>query len=264
MTLKKILISFSIIAFVLVILPVSAGLIIAYGEWSGQSDRRYRCTGSTGQSPMSLNQSVVQIFSARSARWRGVVAAHSWLAFRKKGTNEYVRYEVIGWNQQDSRSYIRRTIGNSDNYWYGYRPEKIFQITGALAESAIPKLEAEIEKYQFAKIYRAWPGPNSNTFIAQISRNIPEVSVDLPPIAIGKDYFEGFKLLEAPSNRGIQIGYEGFIGMIVSLEEGVEINIGGAVYGIDFNPLAFKIISIGRIGMQQTPSAGSDSDTCET
>ena len=36
--------------------------------------------------------------------------------------------------------------------------------------------------------YRTWPGPNSNTFISFILRSVPELGVDLPPNAIGRDF----------------------------------------------------------------------------
>ena len=44
------------------------------------------------------------------------------------------------------------------------------------------------QRYPYADSYRVWPGPNSNTFTAFVLREVPELRVDLPPTAIGKDY----------------------------------------------------------------------------
>ena len=52
----------------------------------------------------------------------------------------------------------------------------------------IPRIEAAVQAYPFADRYRSYPGPNSNTFTAHVARSVPELGLDLPPTAIGKDY----------------------------------------------------------------------------
>ena len=37
--------------------------------------------------------------------------------------------------------------------------------------------------YPYGSEYRAWPGPNSNTFTSWIARAVPELQVDLPSTA---------------------------------------------------------------------------------
>jgi hypothetical protein len=39
-------------------------------------------------------------------------------------------------------------------------------------------------------IYKAFPGPNSNTFTAWIAEQVPELEVDLPFSAIGRGYVD--------------------------------------------------------------------------
>ena len=53
--------------------------------------------------------------------------------------------------------------------------EAILQIYGAKA-------------YPWEKTYKAFPGPNSNTFIGWIARKIPELQLDLPFSSIGSGY----------------------------------------------------------------------------
>ena len=72
------------------------------------------------------------------------------------------------------------------------------------------------------------------------------MAIDLPPTAIGKDYSDQF-LAESPSNSGFILGYKGILSLMLSSEEGVEFNLGGAVYGIDLSPLAIKLPAVGRI-----------------
>lgn len=237
------------ILIIFIFFPLCFGLVLSFGEWSGYSDRRYRLNGSTGQSIDNINSAVIEIYSARSARWRGVISVHTWLAVKRQHESTYSRYEVIGWNAKNGQSTIIKTNGAPDDYWYGYRPVKIFELVGPAAETAIDSIEFEVSHYPYAKKYRAWPGPNSNTFIAYIARMIPAVAVDLPPTAIGKDYMEGFQITVPPSNKGYQINIDGLFGMILSPEEGLEISIAGAVYGIDLNPPAIKLPAIGRLGL---------------
>jgi hypothetical protein len=43
----------------------------------------------------------------------------------------------------------------------------------------------------------------------------------------------------------------GALGVLVALEEGIEVNLFGAVFGVDLNPPAFKLPIVGRLGFAQ-------------
>ena len=43
----------------------------------------------------------------------------------------------------------------------------------------------------------------------------------------------------------------GALGVLVAIEEGIEINLLGAVFGLDLNPPAFKLPIVGRLGFPQ-------------
>jgi cytosine/uracil/thiamine/allantoin permease len=51
-------------------------------------------------------------------------------------------------------------------------------------------MRAAIADYRYRNHgdYNAWPGPNSNTFVATILAAVPEIGVTLPATAIGKDF----------------------------------------------------------------------------
>jgi hypothetical protein len=55
-------------------------------------------------------------------------------------------------------------------------------------DQLIKRIDKAAREYPYANEYTVWPGPNSNTFTAWIARAVPELGVDLPATAIGKDY----------------------------------------------------------------------------
>ena len=94
-----------------------------------------------------------------------------------------------------------------------------------------------------------WPGPNSNTFTAFVARAVPELRVDLPPTAIGKDYLpNGHIVAPSPSGTGFQFSVFGLFGVLVGVEEGFEVNLLGLTFGIDPADPALKLPIFGRLG----------------
>ena len=224
--------------------------MIAFDEATGNRDRRYQFTGSSGQapSPAEHNAAIVQVYAARAARWRGIFGVHTWIAYKKPGASEYIRTEVIGWGARNGQSVVYSRRGIPDRYWYGYEPELLADIRGADAEKAIVRIEEMALRYVYGRRYQVWPGPNSNTYTAHLLRDIEELEVDLPATAIGKDYIEGVGFMSAPSNSGFQFSAHGLLGLTLALDEGVEVNVLGASYGVDLYPPALKLPGIGRLG----------------
>lgn len=119
----------------------------------------------------------------------------------------------------------------------------------------IPKIQAAIERYPYASDagYVVWPGPNSNSFIADIARAVPEMRVSLPPVAVGKDFAPGwFSLMQTPSNTGWQISIAGYAGLAVGRVEGLELHLLGQTLGIDILRPALKVPAFGRIGFPRS------------
>jgi hypothetical protein len=115
----------------------------------------------------------------------------------------------------------------------------------------IPKIEAAVENYQPRAYgdYRAWPGPNSNTFVAAVMSTVPELRVALPPTAIGKDFpYNGEIAGLTPSRTGVWITLDGYLGLTIGWVEGFEVNFLGAVFGIDLRRPAVKLPGLGRLG----------------
>jgi hypothetical protein len=202
--------------------------------------------------PESNQESIVQVYAARSYEWLSrAVSVHTWLAFRREGEVKYTVYEAHRFRPHVTGDSVRVCQKYyPDRRWHGAEPTLLFEVRGPSAERAISEiLEATST---FPDRYRLWPGPNSNTFIAEIARQAEELKVDLPPTAIGKDYLIRGRIFGvAPSGTGWQVSLGGLLGVMIAREEGIEINMLGAVFGLDFSPPALKLPIVGRLGFPQ-------------
>jgi hypothetical protein len=136
-----------------------------------------------------------------------------------------------------------------DNYWFGARPQIVLDRRGAGVDAMIDKVRTAVATYPYPHEYRAWPGPNSNTFTAYIARQVPELGLGLPSNAMGKDFLPGGALFAvAPSGSGYQMSLYGLAGVLIAADEGFELNLLGLTIGLDVTAPALKLPAIGRLG----------------
>lgn len=193
-------------------------------------------------------EAIVQVYSARAFSWRGLFAVHTWIATKKANADQYTVHHVLGWNKRRGLPVVVSLEEVPDRSWYGYTPTILQDVRGERAEALIGKIQAAIDSYPYKNDYTAWPGPNSNTFIAHIGRHVPELGLDLPSTAVGKDYLVNGRIIDTPpSGSGVQFSLFGLFGVLWSNIEGVEINLLGLVTGFDFTRLALKIPGIGEL-----------------
>ncbi len=201
--------------------------------------------------PASHPDALVRVMAARAWGWKGVVAVHCWIVLKDAGATGYERFDVVGWGVGQGRPAIRRDIRVADGFWAGNRPRIVGGVEGEAAAEAIPKLRAAIASYPFDDRYTTWPGPNSNTFVAHLLRQVPELGIAMPAIAIGKDFLaQGGVLARAPSGTGYGISLFGLLGLTLAQREGVELNLMGLVIGVDPGDLAVKLPGLGQIGLR--------------
>ena len=208
---------------------------------------------SSGQAPdpTTTEGAVVQVYAARTWGWKGVFAVHSWIIMKPAGAAAYERYDVVGWGVRQGRPAVRRNMRPADGYWAGNRPELIGELRGPDAARAIPTLRAAIASYPHDGLYRTWPGPNSNSFVAHLARAVPQLRLEMPALAVGKDYLGGYlPLAMTPSGTGVQVSVLGLVGVLVALDEGLEVHLLGLVLGVDPLDLAIKLPGLGRIGLR--------------
>ena len=200
--------------------------------------------------PADTPESVVQVYAARAFNWRGILGVHTWIATKRQDADHFIVSEVIGWRLYRDLSVVAVSQREPDRRWFGAMPEILLDIRGDIGEDGeamIDDIEAAVARYPYAKKYHVWPGPNSNTFTAFVAREVPGLVLDLPPTAIGKDYLGGSIVAKTPSGSGFQVSLFGMLGILVGLEEGIEINILGLTFGIDPKDLAIKLPGIGRL-----------------
>jgi hypothetical protein len=199
--------------------------------------------------PKVERDSVVQVYAGRAWGWRGAFGVHTWIATKRRGADHYVRHEVIGWGVRHGADAVRVGPGIPDTFWFGSKPVILADLRGSEVETLIDEIEAAGKLYPYNDRYTVWPGPNSNTFTAFVARLVPALRVDLPPTAIGKDYLPASRpIASSPSGTGFQVSVVGLAGVMLALEEGLEINLLGLTFGVDVNPPALKLPGIGRIG----------------
>ncbi len=235
----------------IVVLFVGPLSMTASGKVDMAADWRTASRDSAGIAPRAedTSEAVVQVYAARAFGWRGALAVHTWIAIKPEDAPAYTTFEVIGWRAFRGASAINVHVGEPDRLWFGARPEILAELRGATASRAIQAIEAAVESYPYKTEYRTWPGPNSNTFTAHIARNVPQLALDLPPTAIGKDYLpDGALVASAPSGTGVQVSLFGLLGVIVAAEEGLEFNLLGLAFGIDPKALALRLPGFGIVG----------------
>jgi hypothetical protein len=233
----------------LYLLPLGFAAIVYLADGAGAGWRTADRSSIGVLPPPEQNATaVIRIFSAKTVRWRGIFASHSWIVFKPANAASYTRYDYTAWSELP----IRINGFEPDGRWFGHLPEVVFAADGDAAAALMPKVEAAIARYTWrnAGDYRAWPGPNSNTFISAIMDAVPEMRAALPPTAIGKDYpYDGRWFRPTPSRTGLRLTIGGYGGLTFGWIEGIEINILGIVFGIDIRHAAVKLPGFGRFGL---------------
>jgi hypothetical protein len=236
-------------------LPIGISAVLHYTGTQAKTDWRTADRTSAGllQSPELQPEAVVRIYAARTVRWRGIFAVHCWLVYKPAGGSAYTRYDYTAWTELP----VRMNGYAPDGRWFGREPETVYALDGAAAERVIPKIEAAIRAYprSAAGDYRAWPGPNSNTFIQAILDAVPELDTTLPALAIGKDHpYDDRWLRPTADGAGLRLSFSGYGGITIGWREGVAVNFFGAAVRLDFRRPAVELPGLGRFGMG--PQAG--------
>jgi hypothetical protein len=215
----------------------------APGDWRSASREPVGLAPDPARTP----EAVVQVYAARTWGWRGAFGVHTWIAVKRSRAPAYTVYEVIGWRLRWTDSALQVSERAPDARWFGNAPDVVAERRGSGVDELITRIDRAARAYPYASEYSVWPGPNSNTFTAFVARAVPELEVDLPPTAIGKDYL-GERLVARTPGGGYQISLGGVFGVMASRVEGLEVNLLGLTFGIDpFSP-ALKLPLVGRVG----------------
>jgi hypothetical protein len=200
--------------------------------------------------PRAAPEAVVQVYAARAFSWRGAFGVHTWISVKPSGAADFTVYQVIGWRVRSGGNAVVIEHDIPDRLWFDAVPKILTDIRGLGVDAVIAKIDAAARSYPYTDTYTVYPGPNSNTFIAWIARRVPELKLDLPPTAIGKDWLGPNGLVaRAPSGTGYQLSFFGLVGILIGTEEGIEVNVIGLNFGVDPMDLAVRLPGIGRFGL---------------
>jgi hypothetical protein len=238
----------------LVLLLVFIAPALACAAWWTVVDRpaswRQADWGSSGVLPAAGDDedAAIYVLAARTGGMKGAFATHSWIVTREAGADTYSRYDKVGWG-----SPIRGNSYAADGRWYSNLPSVVGVLRGEPAERLIPQIEAAIAAYPYdgrngREGYAIYPGPNSNTFVAHVLREVPALGIVLPPNAVGRDYRgDGRFLAIADDWRDIHVSLYGLAGFSAGLRSGIEVHFMGLVAGIDIRNVGLKIPAFGLV-----------------
>lgn len=212
---------------------------------------RRRRVAQLAPDPAAAPEPIIQVYGARCARWLGVFGIHTWIAVKRTNAARFTVYQVIGGRLRVRGSVLAIRSHVPDAPWFGNPPRLLAERRGAGVDALIERIDLAARTYPYPRRYLAWPGPNSNTFTAHVARCVPELALDLPPTAIGKDFVCSRVLGAAPSGCGVQVSFFGLLGLLTSRIEGIELNVLGLSLGVDpFTP-ALRLPLAGRIGARR-------------
>jgi hypothetical protein len=203
--------------------------------------------------PAKTSEAVVQVYGARTLGMKGLFGVHTWIAVKPSKATSWTVYEVIGWRLRWSDTAVVIRSRQPDAPWFGSPAELYADKRGPGVDALIKRIDEAARHYPYANTYTLWPGPNSNTFVAWIARSVPELEVDLPATAVGKDFIGSSLVARAPSGSGYQFSLGGLLGVAASRIDGLEINLLGLNFGVSGSGV--KLPLVGRIGAARRPVA---------
>ncbi|MDH3389678.1 MAG: DUF3750 domain-containing protein [Gammaproteobacteria bacterium] len=175
-----------ILALTLILLLLgSIGLgFSSRGDWRSAS----RDSAGIAPNPADTSDAVLHVYGADAWGWRGWFAIHTWIAAKRSNEDYYTLYDVVGWRGYYGRTVLGINRDIPDRHWYGARPRLLKAHQGPQVDALIDAVDAAARAYPWRQTYKAFPGPNSNTFTAWVARQVPELDLDLPLSAIGSGY----------------------------------------------------------------------------
>ena len=193
----------------------------------------------------SIGGPVVVLMSAPLTQPLKWFARHHWFAYRGEAENWH-RLEV--WHNANAQGLhvVHDLMAPGQDVGAG---DAIVEATlsGEQARSFVACLEPAARNYEHRHVYRAWPGPNSNTFVEAMLRRcgFPR---SLGGTAIGKDWRGMVGASVTTEGTGLQLESP-LAGVRVGLREGLEMHVLTLSFGIDLWPPALVLpFGDGRFG----------------
>ena len=140
--------------------------------------------------PGTHKDAVIQVYGADVWGFRGRFAIHTWIATKAKDASSYTIYQVIGWRLRRAGTVVSVSEGAPSKPWFGSQPILLHELHGDEADALIDRVAAAAKSYPFPREYTMWPGPNSNSFMAWVALEVPELGLKLPAKAVGQSWMQ--------------------------------------------------------------------------
>ncbi|MCP4449085.1 MAG: DUF3750 domain-containing protein [Myxococcales bacterium] len=194
---------------------------------------------------------IVRLMRAPLPSPLGWAAQHYWLATRNR--RELVRWEV--WQDADqggkSWGHVHRNFMPWNSGVGGGPAELVKEWRGSGAQRFSTCIEERGPVYRDRELYRAWPGPNSNTFVDAMLRECG-LTWTLDGSGVGKDYrgLLGVSLTSGGTGVQVETPVLGLLlGLLLGIDEGVQVHVLALTLGIDVWPPAIvHPVGDGRFG----------------
>ena len=209
---------------------VAAGVLSGFGARLGPEP------GALGVSAISEQASdIVVVKSCHIPRWfPGYMhfAHHTWIDIKLGSEDRWVRVEIAEVENGGVAYEIAAKHARANLRWENRVVNVLGLLEGKAAKSAAESIlkKARTRGPFYKTGYVAVPGPNSNTFIRELTRDSTALSFLFHHNALGKDYAPGLWLEWAPSRTGWTLTCP-FGGCTVALKEGVQIHVMGFSIG---------------------------------
>lgn len=172
-----------------------------------------------------------------SEPWYTHFADHTWFELHLDG--DWLRVEVLNPNSGVVIEPIDTSAVFEARRW-GRRVQVLKRQSGPEVTELAERLLERAPHYPYADAYRAYPGPNSNTFAVWLGRQVPGLAFQPLSTAIGKDYTPGLRWGVTPSGTGLELETS-WLGIELGLQEGVTLQLAGLTLGLGLWPLEIEL-----------------------
>lgn len=190
---------------------------------------------------------LVQLRYATLPHCLRAIAVHYWFVVFDGNSGRWHRWEV--WQAKNaggqSVGHIHCDLRHPD-CGVGGGPYRLAAEWDGSAAQAICAVLTKAHDYPHWDRYRAWPGPNSNTFAAWVLREAG-LHYSFDPRAIGKDYMGLLGMQRSSRPLCIQLETPLF-GVRLDLYDGVEVHLLGLTCGLRWSLLEVYT-PVGRVGL---------------
>lgn len=183
---------------------------------------------------------IVAVKSARlasSSAWFKRFAHHTWVDVKRGSESKWERHECLGAFFGIAKLDLSPEEARLDRRFEGAAVRLLGVVTGEDARLAAEHIDARSSELanRYDGGYHAWPGPNSNTYVAELARGVPELAFVFDPNALGKDFDGWFGIGRTASKTGVRIDTP-ILGAAIGLREGVELHVLQLTFGVSFDP----------------------------